>query len=106
MKTSQRTFTCLQCRIRSITQPPRRLFHVSVRLQKEASRPSIAPKPIIDTKHIRQNQELYKQNCRDRNYKLQATYPETIDTLYKEWHESQDGARSLRERNNRVRLQL
>src|SRR4051794_35638333 len=103
MSTSQRTFTCLQCRIRSIIQPPRRLYHASARLQEGASRPSIAPKPIIDIKHIRQNQELYAQNCFERNYKLQATYPETIDTLYKEWHESQEGARSLRERNNRVR---
>jgi seryl-tRNA synthetase len=106
MVSSQRTFSCLQCRLRSIKRSPGRLYHVSTRLQVEAPRPSIAPKPTIDTKHIRQNPTLYEQNCIERNYKAQATFPVRINNLFEQWHIHQREARSLRERNNRLKLQL
>lgn len=103
---SQRSFTCLQCRFRYINRPVCRSYHASTRLQAEAPRPSIAPKPTIDIKHIRQNTTLYEQNCIDRNYKAQAAYPAQINRLFEQWHVHQREARSLRERNNRLKLQL
>jgi seryl-tRNA synthetase len=36
------------------------------------ARPSLAPKPVLDLKHIRQNPGLYEQNCIDRNYAASA----------------------------------
>jgi seryl-tRNA synthetase len=106
MPVSQRSFTCLQCRLQGIARPPRRLYHASPRLQADAPRPSIAPKVTIDIKHIRQNAALYEQNCLERNYKVQATYPARINSLFDEWHIYQREARTLRERNNRLKLQL
>jgi seryl-tRNA synthetase len=106
MSTSQPAFTCLQCRLRSIPRASRRLYHASARLQAEAPRPSVAPKISIDIKHIRQNASLYAQNCLDRNYKTQAAYPAQINSLLEQWHVYQREARGLRERNNRLKLQL
>lgn len=68
--------------------------------------PSIAPKIVIDTKSIRQNPGLYAQNALERNYKLQSTYPARINKLFEEWNVYQREARTFRERNNRVKLQL
>ncbi|KAK3392237.1 hypothetical protein B0T20DRAFT_420564 [Sordaria brevicollis] len=85
-------------------------LHNSSRLQSSdspaASRPSIAPKPVIDIKHIRQNPELYSQNCIERNYHQQATYPQRINDLHAQWQAKQREARSLRERSNVLRRQL
>ncbi|RDL41352.1 uncharacterized protein BP5553_01331 [Venustampulla echinocandica] len=97
---------CLRCRLQSTRRNPRRLYHASTQLQAEASRPSVAPKVSIDIKHIRQNAALYEQNCLERNYKTQATYPARINSIFEEWHTYQREARSLRERNNRVKLQI
>ena len=83
-------------------------YHASPRLrdEAEASRPSTAPKIAIDIKHIRNNPELHKQNCLDRNYNAAAQAPQKIIGLYAQWHEHQREGRSLRERNNRLKLQL
>ncbi|KAI6378075.1 hypothetical protein MCOR25_002321 [Pyricularia grisea] len=70
------------------------------------SRPTIAPKPVIDLKHIRQNPALYEQNCVERNYKSQSTYPARINALFEQWHERQREGRTLRERANLLRRQL
>jgi seryl-tRNA synthetase len=101
-------YTCLQCRIRSCTSktPSWRAYHVSARLQAESLRPSIAPKPFIDIRHIRQNPELYEQNCLDRNYKAQSANPARINKLFGEWQSQQREGRSLRERSNLLRRQL
>jgi seryl-tRNA synthetase len=106
MSASRRPFTCLQCRLRTIARHPRHPYHASARLQTEAPRPSIAPKPTIDVKHIRQNPQLYEHNCLQRNYQAQSTYPARIKSLYETWHCYQREARSLRERNNRLKLRL
>src|SRR4051812_22468143 len=106
MPISQRTYTCLQCRIRSVIQPPGRLYHASNRLQQHVSRGAAVPKWTIDLRHIRQNVALYEKNCRDRNYKEQALYPQVIEDLNKQWHESEKKGRSLRARSNRVKQQL
>lgn len=107
MPNPQRTFTCLQCRLRTITRAPRRTYHASARLQN--ARPpgqSTAPKPAIDIKHIRQNPELYQHNCVERNYKAQSTYPARINSLYETWYTYQREGRGLREQNNKLKLQL
>ncbi|MCJ1322043.1 Serine--tRNA ligase, mitochondrial [Xylographa vitiligo] len=69
-------------------------------------RPSIAPKPNIDIKHIRQNPELHAQNCLDRNYGAQASNPLKIIALFDEWKALQQHGRSLREKNNSIRTKL
>ncbi|APA13954.1 hypothetical protein SS1G_11248 [Sclerotinia sclerotiorum 1980 UF-70] len=106
MSTSKR-FTCLRCQFQSLTRsPPRRLYHVSPRLHSEIPKPSIAPKQSIDIKHIRTHPELYEKSCIERNYKLQSTYPAKIISLFEKWHEHQRDGRALRERNNKLKLQL
>ncbi|KAG6360776.1 hypothetical protein INS49_011842 [Diaporthe citri] len=125
MKTARRAFTCLRCRISQSqphlrTQaraqlhnntPPRRPFHASSRLLRSeqslaAGRPTIAPKPTVDIKHIRQNPALYEQTCLERNYKAQASYPARIVALHDEWQARQRDGRALRERSNLVRRQI
>ncbi|KAG9241695.1 hypothetical protein BJ878DRAFT_215219 [Calycina marina] len=110
MTCPRQSFTCLQCSLRlaqrAPQRSPRRLFSISLDRKAKASRPSIAPKPSIDTKHIRQNPALYEQNCVERNHKEQSTFPARINSLFEKWHGHQHEARSLREQNNRLKLQL
>ncbi|KAI6711144.1 hypothetical protein PZA11_000985 [Diplocarpon coronariae] len=106
MSTTQRTSTCLQCMLRILPRASRRLIHSSRSFQSDAPRPSVAPRVSIDVKHIRQNAALHEQNCLERNYKTQAQYPARINSLFEQWHVYQREARSLRERNNRLKLQL
>ena len=93
--------------------PRRKLFnghgsrHFSqCRLRSRDSLPSIAPKPLINIKHIRQNPQIYSQNCLERNYKDQRETPFKIVKLFDEWLQSQKSARGLREKNNAIRTQL
>ncbi|KAF2812750.1 seryl-tRNA synthetase [Mytilinidion resinicola] len=69
-------------------------------------RPSIAPKPLIDLKHIRQNPGLYEQNCIDRNYKSQSKSSWKIIELFDQWQALQQSARGLRERSNEIQKKL
>ncbi|KAL4931183.1 putative serine--tRNA ligase DIA4 [Aspergillus undulatus] len=55
-----------------------------------AVRPPTAPKPVPDVKHVRQNPELYAQNCRDRNYPAHAEYPSRIQQLSDEARQIDD----------------
>ena len=68
--------------------------------------PSIAPRPSINIKHIRQNAEIYSQNCIDRKYQSQKDSPHKIVRLFDEWQSSQKSARGLREKNNKIRTKL
>ena len=68
--------------------------------------PSIAPKPSINIKHIRQNPVLYSQNCIHRNYKSQKDNPFKIVKLFDEWQTLQKSGRGLREQNNNIRTKL
>lgn len=68
--------------------------------------PSIAPKPFINVKHVRQNPELYSKNCLERNYEAQSDSPFKILKLFDEWLQSQKSARGLREKSNAIRTQL
>ncbi|KAL8686677.1 MAG: hypothetical protein Q9218_006940 [Villophora microphyllina] len=72
----------------------------------EWKRPSIAPKPSLNTRHIRENPELYKQTCIDRNYKDQQYNPREICRLSDEWVRLQRNARDLRQLRNIVRTKL
>lgn len=116
---------CLRCRL-SLLPPsllrlgptiiapisiPRRSFHAASRLLSDSNhpaavRPTTAPKPVIDIKHIRQNPALYEQTCLERNYAALAPYPARIITLHEEWQALQREGRTLRERSNLVRRQL
>lgn len=68
--------------------------------------PTTAPKAVLDLKHIRQNPELYAQNCLDRNYPAAAAYPARIIELFAQWQAKQREGRGLRERGNLLRRQL
>ncbi|PYI10257.1 seryl-tRNA synthetase [Aspergillus sclerotiicarbonarius CBS 121057] len=68
-------YVCLNCRLFT-----RRPFSSSAR-RPDTIRPATAPKPTPDVKHIRQNSELYSQNCVDRNYPTHSQYPLKIQQL-------------------------
>lgn len=83
-------YICLNCRLKTtINFPPlRRGFSQSPISRNEATptttatqRPPTAPKSFPNIKHIRQNAELYAQNCVDRNYKSLKDYPARIQKL-------------------------
>lgn len=119
MKTPRRPFTCLRCRnplapsTPRLSTTPRRSFHPSSSFRTDSSaptahtvRPTTAPKPVIDIKHIRQNPALYAQTCLERNYRPQAAYPERIISLHEQWQSRQREGRALRERSNLLRRQI
>ncbi|OAQ71063.1 seryl-tRNA synthetase [Pochonia chlamydosporia 170] len=93
-----RSLTCIRCQGLKLKARP-----LCVRTFAEYKRPAIAPKPIIDIKHIRQNPELYELTCLERNYKKQAEYPAKILELHSQWQSLQKQGRSLRERSNLLR---
>ncbi|KAK8130084.1 hypothetical protein PG999_002464 [Apiospora kogelbergensis] len=113
MRPPRAPFVCMRCRIRPSQT---RFFHASVprrnnpnpttTAETAPSRPTTAPRPIIDIKHIRQNPTLHEQNCIERNYKGQSAYPAQINILHQQWQEQQRDARSLRERSNLLRKQI
>lgn len=99
----------MQCLLLRPQQPRLRRFHQTSRLRSGDSvptRPTIAPKPVVDIKHIRQNPTLYEQNCLERNYKSQAEYPARIILLFDQWQAQQREGRTLRERSNLLRREL
>lgn len=130
IKTSRAPFVCFQCRLirprrtlRLFRNPPTACpfssssTKFSSRTTSDSSnttfsdipitpRPTKAPKPNVDIKHIRQNPDLYEQNCLDRNYKPQSTYPSRIIELFAQWQTRQREGRSLRERGNLLRRQI
>lgn len=69
-------------------------------LWRSYTRPSFAPKPVIDLKHIRQNPGLYEQNCIDRNYTPYARNGWRILELHQQLQQQQRDAVELRKRNN------
>ena len=70
------------------------------------TRPSFAPKPVLDLKHIRQNPGLYEQNCIDRNYAPYARNGWKILELHESLVEQQRQAVELRQRSNVVGKEL
>ena len=74
--------------------------------ESHAALPSIAPRPHIDIKRIRQDPDLYSRNCINRNYKSLADSPFKIVKLFDQWRTLQEEGRSLRQRSNKIRTQL
>ena len=68
--------------------------------------PSVAPRPTLDIRHIRQNPELHSRNCLDRNYQQQSDHPFKIIKLFDEWKSLQQSSRRIREKSNYLRTQL
>ncbi|KAK3714258.1 Serine--tRNA ligase, mitochondrial [Vermiconidia calcicola] len=91
------SFICQSCRTALRAQ----LKH-NVTLKRSYNRPSFAPKPILDLKHIRQNPGLYQQNCFDRNYPAAANNSWRILELHNQLLERQKETLELRRRNNDV----
>ncbi|KAK0704664.1 hypothetical protein B0H67DRAFT_557422 [Lasiosphaeris hirsuta] len=75
-------------------------------LPSSGPRSTTAPKQVVDIRHIRQNPDLYAQNCRERNYPTAAAYPARINDLFAQWQAQRLEGRGLRERANRLRRQL
>ncbi|EPS40622.1 hypothetical protein H072_5516 [Dactylellina haptotyla CBS 200.50] len=61
---------------------------------------SLAPKPIIATKPIRENPELYSQNCLNRSLSLEATYPARISKLSDDLFELRSTLNQTRSKQN------
>ncbi|KAL8661123.1 MAG: hypothetical protein Q9202_005885 [Teloschistes flavicans] len=99
---SQNGSSCHQSLVR-VTCIARRSFQSTVPAWK---RPSIAPKPALNTRHIRENPDLYKQTCIDRNYRDQQDNPQEILRLSNELKHLQHNARDLRQLRNIVRTKL
>ncbi|KAI1435599.1 hypothetical protein GGR50DRAFT_655800 [Xylaria sp. CBS 124048] len=123
MRVARPSFICLQCRL-ARPRTARSLFprlvarlysdnsssngneNVTNQKPQHIQRPTTAPRPNIDIKHIRVNAKLHEQNCLKRNYKIQSTYPARIGELAAQWQTLQKEGRSLRERNNALRRQI
>lgn len=82
------------------------LLSPSCAASRKYTRPSIAPKPVLDIKHITKSPGLYEQNCIDRNYKQQARNSWKILELTQERATLQRTARERRESNNDVQKQI
>ncbi|KAJ5561782.1 Aminoacyl-tRNA synthetase class II [Penicillium sp. DV-2018c] len=76
-------YICFNCRHSHGLKPYLRNFS-SARPTRDILRPATAPKPTPDIKHIRQNADLYAQNCIDRNYVAHAGHPAKIQQLSEE----------------------
>ncbi|KAK5133580.1 hypothetical protein LTR08_007619 [Meristemomyces frigidus] len=94
-------FVCCPCR-HSLRIPTLRNVHIS----RQYTRPSFAPKPTLNLKHIRQNPGLYEQNCIDRNYAPYAKNGWRILELHDRLVAQQREAVELRQRNNVLSKEL
>jgi hypothetical protein len=74
------------------------LRHVSNK--RPYTRPSFAPKPVLDLKHIRQNPGLYEQNAIDRNYAASSKNGWRILELHQKLLVEQSKAVEFRQRGN------
>lgn len=91
------SYICAACR-RSALRP----IHRNAFLKRLYTRPSFAPKPILDLKHIRQNPGLYEQNCIDRNYTEQSKNGWQILELHEGLVEKQKQVMQARQRSNAI----
>ncbi|KAL8848392.1 MAG: hypothetical protein Q9221_006591 [Calogaya cf. arnoldii] len=69
-------------------------------------KPSIAPKPSFDIKHIRENPHLYTKTCIDRNYLAQKDHPQRIIQLFNLWTQSRIDSKVLRSQNKQIQKKL
>ncbi|KAJ5332069.1 uncharacterized protein N7506_005852 [Penicillium brevicompactum] len=82
-----------------LSRVPLRNFSTA-RSNRDVLRPATAPKSTPDVKHIRQNAELYAQNCLDRNYAAHAVYPSKIEQLS---HEAKQLDHDLKTPRSRIK---
>lgn len=94
-------FTCPSC-YRSYKYTLKSLSSSRFVPRRTLTRPTKAPKPQLDIRHIRQNPGLYEQNCVDRNYGRYAPNSWRIIELFNQWQREKASARILRERNNKI----
>ncbi|KAM5494679.1 Serine--tRNA ligase, mitochondrial [Microsporum canis] len=102
---SSTLYVCLNCRLTLRTPSQNAAFSRRV-LSTASSRPPTAPKPIPNVRHIRENAELYSQNCIDRNYKPVADYPPRIQSLAKEASDLQHALKHPRARIKQVEKEI
>ncbi|KAI9807135.1 MAG: hypothetical protein M1825_005853 [Sarcosagium campestre] len=95
-------YICHSYRLKSKASKNIRPFTTSILRLNDAGRSSIAPKPIIDIKHIRQNPGLYSQNCIDRNYAAQSQSSFEILDLFQRRQNLSQQTRTLREKSNAI----
>lgn len=82
---SKASYICINCRFsRNRLNPSIRRTFTSTVCRPDVIRPPTAPKPTPDVKHIRQNTEVYAQNCLDRNYTGHSGYPLRIQQISEE----------------------
>ena len=76
------------------------------RSRAREAQPSIAPKALIDIRHIRQNPDIHSTNCQERNYIERTHHPYKIAELFTQWRESRFDAGSLRKKANDIRRDM
>ncbi|OQO10177.1 hypothetical protein B0A48_04534 [Cryoendolithus antarcticus] len=82
--------------------PYARTIDRNVKHDRPYTLPSFAPKPILDTKHIRQSPGLYEQNAIDRNYAHVSKNGWRILELHEQLVKRQRDALELRQKSNAV----
>ncbi|KAK0874289.1 Serine--tRNA ligase, mitochondrial [Friedmanniomyces endolithicus] len=98
------SFVCFACRQSARALHKQSYSHGAIK--RSYTRPTFAPKPTLDLKHIRQNPGLYEQNCNDRNYGPYAGNGWKILELHEQLVLQQRQAVELRQRNNVLAREL
>lgn len=99
-------FPNMRCYISATLQQAAARHFSHCRSNARESLPSIAPKPSIDIKHIRQYPETHAKNCSERNYKAQVDHPWKIVRLLEQRRQSQTDALNLRKQSNAIQSEL
>ncbi|KAK6343210.1 Serine--tRNA ligase, mitochondrial [Orbilia blumenaviensis] len=68
--------------------------------------PSFAPKPIVATKPIRENPDLYSQNCLNRNLPVEAMFPSRITKLSDDLFELRSSLNIVRGEQNALSAKI
>lgn len=103
MSLSSNSTTCLFCQSRLLTLPARIGSRAG---RRYFTRPTFAPKPVLDVKHITKNPGLYEQNCLDRNYKHQSRNSWRILELSQRRAKLRASSNDLRLRNADARKKI
>jgi seryl-tRNA synthetase len=99
-------YSCIRCELRPYPiNPFRRALSTSQRFAQNR-RPPTAPKQSPNIKHIRQNVQIYSENCIDRQYKAQASSAEKIASLAQESNEITRRLLTPRARLNELSRQI